>query len=395
MRRYDPATVAFLLGSGISHPAGMPSILQITEKVLSGEGVWRHTNGNYYLGEDRSVPSLAAHVPRVLKFLRRLKGEIDQYYRLQPWRGTNYEDLYYVASQIEDSELGEYDNAAVQPLIDKILPEIQPLLVGNEDQGSPEWQLHELAGESTNYIQDVVWHSVDKEPTRSDHLDCLGGGCMDHRLSSVDVFTLNHDTVLEQCLSRNGVPFTDGFGEPLNGVRYWNPDSFDELSRVRVFKLHGSVKWFQFRDGSVGIPLDGDAWHTTNPAGNMQLPLEGRPVILAGTFNKMLRYTSGIYSDLHCQFHRSLRHTWRLVICGYGFGDKGINTRIVEWVYSSPARRLTIVHPEPEELRRAARGAISMNWRRWATENKMAIIRRPIEQTSWQDIWDSLFGSEG
>ena len=373
----------------------MPSTAEITERVLSGEGVWQHTNSIYYVGEDRSLPNRAAYVPAVLKFLRRLKAEIDQYYRFHPVRRTNYEDLYYVASQIEDSESGEYDNPAVQPLIDKILPEIQPVLVGNEDEGGPEWELHKLAGESTNYIQDVVWHSVDEEPTRSDHLDWMKAACTDHRLSSVDVFTLNHDTVLEQCLSKNSVPFADGFGEPVNRVRYWNPDSFDELPRVRLFKLHGSVKWFQFRNGSVGIPLDGDIWHTKDPAGNMQLPLEGRPVILAGTFNKMLKYTNGIYSDLHCEFHRSLRHTWRLVICGYGFGDKGINTRIVEWVYSSPDRRLTIVHPEPEDLRRAARGAISMNWDRWETEHRMTIIPKAIEQASWQDIWDSLFGSEG
>ncbi len=33
--------VSFLFGSGVSTPAGMPSVSQITEKVLSGNGVMR------------------------------------------------------------------------------------------------------------------------------------------------------------------------------------------------------------------------------------------------------------------------------------------------------------------------------------------------------------------
>jgi hypothetical protein len=395
MQPYNSTRVAFLLGSGISRPAGMPSIVQITQRVLSGEEVWRHTDGNYYLGEDRSLPNLAAHVPRVLKFLHRLEREIDQYYRPQPGRCTNYEDLYYVASQIDDSESGDYDNPAVQPLIEKIRPEIQPLLVDNENDGIQQWRLQELAGESTSYIEDVTRHSLGKEPTRTDHLNSLKDACLDNRLSSVDLFTLNHDTVLEQCLSQNSVQATDGFGEPENDVRYWRPDLFDQPSKVRLFKLHGSVNWFRFGSGSVGIPLGRDIWRTRNRVGKMQRLAHGRPEILVGTFNKMLQYTSGIYAELHCQFYRSLRHTRRLVVCGYGFGDKGINTQIIQWVDSSPDQRILVVHPRPEELKRAARGAISQNWTHWASQDKMTVISRPVEETSWQDMWDSLFNTEG
>ncbi|MGB2884690.1 MAG: SIR2 family protein [Dehalococcoidia bacterium] len=380
----------------------MPSIVQITQRVLSGEEVWRHTDGNYYFGQPGYADIYATYVPRVLNFLHRLKREIDQYYRPRPGRCTNYEDLYYVASQIHDSELEEYDNPAVQPLIEKIGPEIQPLLVDNENDGIQQWQLHELACESTNYIEDVARHSLDKDPTRTDHLNSLKDACLDSRLPSVDIFTLNYDTVLERCLQENGVQFADGFGDPENDVRYWKPDLFDQPFKVRLFKLHGSVNWFRFAsdrgnwsDESIGIPPGGDIWHTRNRAGEMQRPIDGRPMLLAGTFNKMLQYTSGIYADLHYQFYRSLRHTRRLVVCGYGFGDKGINAQIIEWVDSSPDQRIIVVHPRPEELKRAARGAISQNWTHWASQDKMTVISRPVEETSWQDMWDSLFNTEG
>ncbi len=400
-----PMRIAFLLGSGVSIPAEMPSTRNITERVLSGEGVMRHTDGNYYFGDPlyahMGIPD--EYVPRVVIFLNRLKVEIDLYYLYQAGRFTNYEDLYYVGSQIKDSKLEEYDNPAVQPFIDKILPEIRPLLVGKKNEIRKEWQLHELAGEATHYIRDIVWHLFAKEPSRTDHLDSLKDVCLDGQLSSIDIFTLNHDTVLERCLSQNGIQVTDGFGEPLNNVRYWDPDLFETgSSKVRLFKLHGSVNWFRFRprggdwsNESIGIPLDWDFWHTKTLQGQMQWPVDGRPMFLAGTFNKMLQYTSGIYTDLHYQFYRSLRHTQRLVVCGYGFADKGINTRIIEWIYSSSDHKITIVHPEPEKLKRVARGAISNKWDDWKNMNKLTIVPKGIEQTSWQEIRNILFKTGG
>jgi hypothetical protein len=245
--------IAFLLGSGVSIPAGMPSTMDITEKILSGEGVKRHTNGNYYFDQ-----SLYAHkgikdkyVKRVVTFLEMLKVEIDLYYLNHPWHSTNYEDLYYVASQIKDSLSEEYDNPAVNPIIDKILPNICPLLIGNDREIGEEWELRQellyLAHEATNYIHDIVWRLLTKEPRRTDHLKSLKDACLDCQLSCIDIFTLNHDTVLEQYLSQNGIQVTDGFGEPLNEVRYWNPNLFETgSSKVRLFKLHGSVNWFRF-----------------------------------------------------------------------------------------------------------------------------------------------------
>lgn len=396
--------IAFLLGSGVSIPAEMPSTSNITERVLSGEGVMRHTDGNYYfdtpLYAHMGIPD--EYVPRVVIFLNRLKIEIDLYYLYQTGRIANYEDLYYVASQIKDSESGEYDNPAVQPFIDKILPEIQPLLQGTENGSVHEWQLLTLAMEATHYISDVVWHLLYKEPSRTDRLNCLIDACKDDQMSRVDIFTLNHDTVIERCLSQAGVQVndqvTDGFGKPLNNVRYWEPDLFENESfKVRLLKLHGSVNWFRFRPNSggwsnesIGIPPDWDIWHTKSPQGQLQWPIDGRPMFLAGTFNKMFQYTSGIYADLYCHFYRSLPHSQRLVVSGYGFGDKGINTRIAEWIYSAPDRRILLIHPEPENLKRSARGAISNKWDEWIDQRTLNILPKRIEDTSWDEIRDRL-----
>lgn len=397
--------IAFLLGSGISIPAGMPSTRAITQVILSGEGIMHHTDGNYYFDKPlyahEGIPD--EYVLRVVIFLNRLKIEIDLYYLYETGHFTNYEDLYCVASQIQDSELKEYDNPIVQPFINKVLPEIRPLLVSEENEIRNEWQLRELARESAHYIRDVVWHLLSKEPKSLGHLNCINDACQDKQLSNIDIFSLNHDTVLEQFLSQNGIQVVDGFGQPQNSVRYWNPDLFDSGdSKIRLFKLHGSVNWFRFQpdngswsDESIGIPLDRDFWHTNSPQGQMQWPVGGGPMLLVGTFNKMLQYTSDIYADLHYQLYRSLRHAQQLVVCGYSFGDKGINTRIIEWIYSSSNRKITVVHPEPEKLKCAARGAISNKWDEWIKQNKLIVCQKRIEESSWQDITNNLFKTGG
>ncbi|MBW2062513.1 MAG: SIR2 family protein, partial [Deltaproteobacteria bacterium] len=272
--------IAFLLGSGISLPAGLPSTASITDITLAGEGLRRFTTGSYSFGE----PLHGGHfpdeyIPRILKFLKRLKVEIDHYYSPPINHNTNYEDLYYVASQIYDSERGEYDNPAIQPLIDKILPDIRHLLIGQDNEIRKRWELIEIAGEAVNYIKDITWCLLSKRPEQLDHLNAIIGACQDECLSRLDIFTLNHDTVLEQCLLNSGIEVVDGFSSPQNKVRYWSPSLFDsESKKVRLFKLHGSVDWFKFRpDGSIfeeesiGIPVEPDIWHTKTPDDRNQL----------------------------------------------------------------------------------------------------------------------------
>jgi hypothetical protein len=389
--------IAFLLGSGISIPAGMPSTQEITDRVLSGEGVAHYTAGNYYFGgppyDHIGMPD--EYVPRVQKFLKKLKVEIDSYYSLER-RLTNYEDLSYVATQICDSETGNHDNPIVQPFIDKLLPKIETLLVGKPEEVRKEWKLHDLANEATHYIRDIVWHFLSKVPTSFESFQSLKDVCLDPHLASVYIFTLNHDTVLEQCLSQNNIRVDDGFDKPENDVRYWNPDLFEgKGSKVRLFKLHGSVNRFRFRPhggerGSdvIGIPMSQDFWHTKDKSGHRQMALDGRPVFLAGTFNKMLQYTSGIYAELHYQMRRSLRHVQNLIGCGYGFGDKGINTMIGEWADSSDTRQIVIIHPKPEELRENARVEIRDIWEDWKRKGKLTLLPQGAEKVTWQDIKD-------
>jgi hypothetical protein len=393
--------IAFLFGSGISIPGGFPTTSDITLRILSGENIIRHTDGTYYFTEDNidDLHKFDYSVARVCLFLKRLLLEIDHYYLFDFINHyTNYEELYYVINQMHDSELGEFENPVIGAFIEKISIDLVKICHIFSSEASQPWEFSELFGEAENYIRDVVWRMLLHEPSHFEYLKNICDACLDDEFQNVDIFTLNHDFLIETALNNFNITYNLGFGNPVNDVCYWHPkllESFD--TKVRLLKLHGSINWFQFPQNeysfgpvSVGIPTDWDIWHTHNPFGEMQTPAGGRPLFLAGTFNKMLHYTHDIFADLYYHFRRSLKTIDHLIICGYGFADKGINSQIVEWMYQSTKKHIIIIHKEPGGLKMHARGAIKKNWDGWTNNGQFCVIESFIEDISWQEIKSCL-----
>lgn len=387
---------AFLIGAGASIPAGLPTTEEITARVLSGQDIIRHTDGTYYLEDPDpdGMRTFDAHVHRVAILLRRLQIEVDNYYLYDFDVLTNYEDLYYLCSQIYDSELREFENPLVGAFLDKAAGDIQRICHLNIGGQIEPWELSTLFREACYYIRDVAWRMLLTKPVRFDHLNCVLDACRDPNIAEVELFTLNHDTLLERSLASADIGYNDGFGQPVNDVRYWNPDIMNSADySIRLIKLHGSIDWFRFPPNphsigpdAIGIPLSDDIWHTISPSGQMQTPAGGRPVLLAGTFNKMLDYTASIFADLHCLFRETMRSSSRLIISGYGFGDKGINSQIIEWMYESTKRQICLIHPNPSKCRTHSRGAISKNWDHWIQDGRLQFIQRRIEDTPWAEV---------
>jgi len=252
--------------------------------------------------------------------------------------------------------------------------------------------------EACNYIECVVWSMLSRTPNDLESLRLFAELWADDSVEKIDVYTLNHDTVLEQFCAARGIALTHGFGAPVNLVKYWTPALLnDDEQRMRLLKLHGSVNWFQFpshgEDWSsryVGIPLDHDLWHTKDRKVDRQWPSTGRPKMLIGTSNKLMSYTTGIFADLHFRFYRNMAEADALVVCGYGFGDKGINTRLLEWVSSSPERRAVVIDPGLEELQWTARGAVRRSWKEVKESGKLVLMDMGIEEAHWAEVRRAL-----
>ena len=390
----------FLFGSGVSIPAQLPSTDAITERVIAGVDVVRHTDGTYYFDSpDREgMLSFDNSVRRVVLLLERLRIEIEMYYLYDFSTSFNYEELYYVCAQLHDSELREYENPVAGPFIERISKDIHRIRQESIGEGPAPWQVHQLFFEAMNYIRDVVWRMLWAKPARLDHLECIIDACRDSKIDHVFLFTLNHDTLLEQALARSGIDFASGFSEAINEVRYWESGLLSrDKSKTQLAKLHGSLNWFIFPPNrisqnaeTVGMFDGPDVWHTLNPDGQRQTPTGGRPLLLIGTFNKMLDYTGNIFADLHCLFRDRLRSCRHLIVIGYGFGDKGINSQIIEWMYQSKENKIIVCSPDMKSVVRKSRGAIQRNWKNWVLEERLNYLEMGIQDVSWSELSEVL-----
>ena len=389
--------LALLCGAGISIPVGMPKTQDITALVLSGKNVARHTDTTYCFheaGDEDEFSAIDRDSPaRVCAFLDILKRECDRFYcrdksDLFGKHTTNYEDLYYLAVQIRDSDTHEFENPGIQPFIDKLLAmnEVERILA----QGCHnEWDFGELHSETCGYIRGVVSSQLSRKPKGLDRLNAICDACQERGSDGVDVYTLNHDRVLEEAFEASGVDYTDGFSKPVNQVRYWDPGLLDDPGKpVRIHKLHGAVDWYWFSSGSsvgrLGIATGPDLYHTNSPEGELQRP-GPFPEMLIGTFNKLMSYSAGLYSELHCRFFSRLNEVDRLAIAGYGFGDKGINERLLTWV-AQPGNKAVVIEPCPDTLNLYARGAVRRHWKDFRDAGRLIHIEKGIEKTTWNEI---------
>ena len=152
----------------------------------------------------------------------------------------------------------------------------------------------------------------------------------------VDYLVLNYDTLVEDALALEKLPYTDG----LQGgtTAWWDVQSFrgNGLS-ARVLKLHGSINWSEFGDDTLPRRI----------STKLQLPSGSERKVLIWPASTKYRETQ---RDPYAQLASITREVLRpqpgaqtvLVICGYRFGDSHINLEIDRGLRES-AGQLTIV----------------------------------------------------
>jgi hypothetical protein len=371
----------FLLGSGTSIDAGMPRVSTITDQILSGDGVFLHTNKRFVL--DASNPNYESRrsmVEPVLELVEDLRQRAAAYFDRRP----NYEELAQVVRQINDALSKEYESPAVMPLVD--------LLSARPYAAYDSQQLHGVSQLAHHYIMDTVRQMLDKPPSRLDHLAVIVEACTD--LPGVLLATLNHDLVLESALRRADIDYGDGFEAAGRDIRLWT-DEWDDVS-VRLLKLHGSLDWWGYRRmdepsrGWVTTRYLGD--DPTHPNSNVVVgpPQDMRPIFLTGTFDKVLAYETWIFPDQHLRFHETLREAKHVVVIGYGFGDKAINTRLIGWLARSSKHKLIVCHPDPVKLSERSRPAIREKWTGWQNRGQVKTVVASVADLDYAAIVEHL-----
>jgi len=387
------------LGSGISLQSGLPSVTDLMSALFKKP---YHADGqtSFRLGRHPD-PSLRAsdvttrvrHVLRLLKkhdqqdvkvvgyspLIKRSSGAL---FRSQT---TTYEDLFYLCQQLKLWNIGLLDSSLVTPLIEKMEHQAGSLLRGRGKMARMS-DLASLAQSACYLIESVVADKLHSNTIAG--LDLILELSTAPHIEQLNIVTLNHDTLVEQFLYDSAVAFVDGFGDRDGDVRWYEDNLYDSgASRVRMFKLHGSVNWYSFYANGKSRPavlLGNDVTQIRNANGEPLISQSRRPSFLSGV-SKEASYQRGIYVDLHFHFHQLLRESNRMVMSGYGWGDLAINNRLEAWLDHDPMNNIILLHKNPEELQERSL-ALAGGYDAWINSRQLISIPKWLSETSLNDL---------
>ncbi|MEZ5324855.1 MAG: SIR2 family protein [Verrucomicrobiales bacterium] len=319
----------------------------LTNQVL--ESAWQtHTDWRFYpIPEDEATSStgLAAKAQHLIRLIHeQIKGHLAH----REGRHPNYEDHFACLKQIVQDETREIVNplisGSVQQLKDAAASLYLPISAHIDDN-----RFASLAERASDLIQCIVFHAL-RGVGAPVGLDLFTDAAK--RFPQVDIFSLNHDLLIESQFESQNMPYADGFGEPDGDATLFSWSWNEDAPGVRLFKLHGSVDWYLFRFGSRGVDqyakLRKDPDHAKDSNGDWISALEIVPSFLTGTTVKEQAYGYSLYGELFEQFRHRVRAHRTLVFSGYGWGDKGINIRLNQWLRDRRENRIVILHGSGE-----------------------------------------------
>lgn len=390
----------WLIGSGASKDAGLPLTGEI-DKIVFQESFFRHTNGSYIRGDNpsKAIGQGEAVFPRVRALLRWARAVVG---KSRPGGFGNYEEIFFLLQQIRDADWGEYENPALQPMVEKAR---DFLLTLDSIFAPPFWSdgsLIELTGEACRFIADAVAYALSQPRKDLEVLSALVSCIEDSKGAGhqVVVGTLNHDVLIDDVLKNRGISFCDGFDEEGSGDyrRRFNRSLLKNSGdSAIILKLHGSTKWVIIQEPDGGQVFSEVVDWAKFDEERVRKPgldvVDGQPRILIGTHNKILSYSRPLFWHLFVRFRTSLERNNRLVVVGYGFMDKGINEILIDWMEEDSAHQMVVVDPFVKETKESCRPAIQRGWKRWVEQERLHEVRSKFKDATWADL-SKLFNGQ-
>jgi hypothetical protein len=359
----------------------MPSTEQLTAAVLRVDDYKRNDDENFERLNSGKNNSWADEKVVLQFLLRNLDDRCKDYFKKS---SVNYEDIFFAASQLEEHLLGEYENPAIEPLVEALLDDLRLFLLCTPSirvpmDSHPRPDLGDRARLACRYIRSVVILELRRVLPFLNHLTCLVDAIKDPEVDSCHIITLNHDLLIEKVLQEHSLAFVDGFEKPEKGIAQWDKNALENPSCRYLLKLHGSIDWVD-RPGKVPVKVLGNWERLRDEKGDLLFREEPDPMMLVGTFNKIRDYYGTPYFDLAAAFRRLLTTFDWLIISGYSFGDKGINTALSEWLDFHRSAKILVLDKKGAQCLDGARGAIRKR------KERMQFYDSYLCASKWEDL---------
>ncbi len=375
--------VLFIFGAGISLASTPPDLEpittdMITRKVLSKK-LSLHRCGKFV--EPCESDSVELVENGIHPFLQLIKHKFVKYLGYRE-KNVTYEDIFFFLN-IVDHEYGYAKNPILKKALLEFWDETHCVWTARDHLLDEDYDCFAKTRLSQTYIKDVtqILLAKYKEPRG---MNWIVNSLVENEYD-LNIATLNHDILLEKTLTNNSIPYCDGFVLNKNAcIREFDPRIFTLSNKIRLLKLHGSIDWKGYgglQNYVVGIPQDGFIEHGFLDFGG---PHED-PVILAGTHNKLEAYVYGIYSDLFAEFVRLLWNSMIVICCGYGFGDRGINSRLINWLRLDEGNVMIVIDPHGKDII-SGKEFHATQLLRDVRPNHVKFITSRSEDTNWDKV---------
>lgn len=150
----------------------------------------------------------------------------------------------------------------------------------------------------------------------------------------IDIYTLNHDLILESLLSLTRMKdnVSNGFGDKikqLNKIDYKTFGIENYNKPIRIYKLHGSIDIHELSySGKTDIDyiqiVNGYSDKNAFIMDNTQFA-SINPLFLTGKISKSEQYNKKPYVSILTEFEKNIEKADNLIVIGYSGNDTGIN----------------------------------------------------------------------
>jgi hypothetical protein len=323
--------IIFFLGAGASVTAGVPD----TESFVYGDEGFKKQI------EDKDSEEEKNALQAILNILEKRNKETSQKYRDFPRqikdkkKSEEFERIKFEKEKFEKIDvelvletLYKLNNKGVE-----ILPDFydETTLKFEEKEES----LKSLEKELRGFIREKTIVSEDK----IDYLAPLKEFINKDKYKTLDIFSVNYDTCIEQFCKEYSLRYTDGF------ELYWHPGLFENDYDVKLYKIHGSVMWYLTDRGTyVKIPI----------ASNEEDEIE---LITGETAKTLMVYPMGgkwEYAEplleLIRRLHVGLENAGVCIVIGYSFRDDYIRRIFFEAAQKNKDLTIFLISPDAGKI---------------------------------------------
>lgn len=338
-----------ILGAGFSIPAGFPSGNLLNQKFFKGleNKMLRMSSGEWTWDEYDSASSNNGRLNYDYLNISYLLSEFVEKHQTKTYRIFNYEEFY-------DWFIENFNNKL---LIDELAEKVNRRLKSefNIDHSSnhilknPGSNEYRKMFESFNYlIGDLLGRSYRQEE-EGDHYNPFIDYLISADNDDVEIFSLNHDILLEYLLNQRDVKFSDGFSTENSCIVGENNEPlpcFQNLftEKIKLYKIHGSLNYYRFeeliRDGVINRNT-GKYWFFKpgtyqNKHYAKRIDPQTKKVVQDFNWNTVPQFLTGknkkeyfkdqhFYKEIYSHFRASFVNCDRAIIIGYSYADTHVN----------------------------------------------------------------------